>query len=135
VRVTPRKGCRRFAVLMAAAAAACVAAPRGSVAASVSASGAQRLTFLLEYIGTDYDAAVRDGSVVNQSEYGEVLRLVKQVNTDYAAQGGRSPEIAAGLRELQQSIERRAPSNDVWATTRRLLPLLSHELGGAALPA
>src|ERR1051326_8268525 len=66
---------------------------------------AQRLVFLLEYIGTDYDGAVRDGQVANQVEYGEMLRFSKQLAQEYSARRGRSPAVTAGLAELQQLIQ------------------------------
>ena len=95
---------------------------------------AQRLVFLLEYVGTDYDGAVHDGAVLNQLEYGEVLRFTKQLIREYGASPGRSEGVLAGLRELEQSIERRAPAAEVWSATRRLLPEFARTLGGAARP-
>lgn len=94
-----------------------------------------RLVFLLEYVGTDYPNAVQNGRVVSDVEYGEVLRLTKQVGREYGARVARDDAVATGLRELEQLIVRRAPSDEVWNATRRLLPDLVRALGGAARPA
>lgn len=96
---------------------------------------ARRLIYTLEYVGTDYEAAVRQGKVVNEMEYGEVLRLTRQARSEYEAGGGRSEAIRKGLRELQELIERRVSDDEVWSATRRLVPLLASELGGASPPA
>jgi high-affinity iron transporter len=99
-----------------------------------SASDAQRLTFLLQYIGTDYDRAVRDGAVINDSEYGEVLRFVRQLIQGYGARPKRERAVTDGLARLEQQMKARAPANEVWALTRQLLPKLRASLGSMARP-
>ena len=91
--------------------------------------------FLVEYVGTDYANAVQDGRVVSDFEYGEVLRFTKQIIQEYGASAGRTEAVTSGLRELEQLIVRRAPSEQVWTATRRLIPGLARSLGGAARPA
>ena len=59
---------------------------------------AQRLTYLLEYIGSDYAGAVRDGAVTNQLEYGEVLRFVKELRRGYDAVPKRSAAVGIQAR-------------------------------------
>jgi S1-C subfamily serine protease/mono/diheme cytochrome c family protein len=103
-----------------------------SAAHALAAPEPQRLAFLLEYVGSDYPNAVRDGAVVDQFEYGEVLRLVKELRRDYATVPRRAPAVATGLEELERAITQRAPADDVWSATRRLLPKLRASVGGAA---
>ncbi|HJQ82845.1 MAG TPA: trypsin-like peptidase domain-containing protein [Candidatus Binatia bacterium] len=105
------------------------------LAASPSrAADADRLIFLLEYVGTDYARAVADGRVVDQAEYGEALRFTKELSAAYGT--GRRPDaVSAGLRDLQALIERRAPADEVWSASRKLLPALARGLGGGARPA
>ena len=105
---------------------ALVAAPgRGVDFSPAPANDAQRLVFLLEYLGTDYDAAVRDGRIVNQIEYGEMLRLSDQLIEGYNVRGKTSEAVSAGLAEVQKLIKQRAAGEEVWATSRRLLPELA----------
>ena len=114
--------------------AICLLAASWARAEDAARPGSDRLVFLLEYVGTDYARAVAEGNVVNPAEYGEVLRFTKQVIAGYGA--GRRPDVvAAGLRDLEAMIVRRAPADEVWSATRRLLPALTRALGGGARPA
>ena len=69
---------------------------------------------------------------MNDFEYGEVLRLTKEVARGYAAAGGRADAVTAGLQEVTRLIESRAAPEDVWAATRRVLPGLEKAVGAAA---
>jgi S1-C subfamily serine protease/mono/diheme cytochrome c family protein len=95
---------------------------------------AGRLVFLLEYVGTDYSAAVRNGNVISTFEYGEVLRFTKQIIREYEARQKRPDDVSRGLREVQELIERRAAAPEVFAATRRVLPGLAKALGATEKP-
>ncbi|MGH7785935.1 MAG: c-type cytochrome, partial [Candidatus Binatia bacterium] len=125
-------GARGLAALLLAALLAAPGPARG-VSADPS-SDARRLVFLLEYIGTDYDGAVRDGQVVNQVEYGEMLRFSEQLIQGYRARRERSEAVATGLAELQKQIRQRAPGDEIWAASRRLLPSLVRSLAVSVRP-
>jgi len=114
----------------AALLAVCLVLAPGARAAPPPDDG-RRLVFLLEYVGTDYANAVRDGAVVNDAEYGEALRLTKEVVRRFAAAGDRPRAVAAGLQDVLRLIERRAPPDDVWSATRRVLPALAQAMGDA----
>ncbi len=114
------------ALLLRVAAPACAAEPPGD---------AGRLVFLLEYVGTDYAGAVRNGKVVSAFEYGEVLRFTKEIIREYEARQQRPDAVSHGLREVQQLIERRAAEHEVFAATRRVLPGLAKALGATETPA
>jgi S1-C subfamily serine protease len=111
-----------------------LAAPGHAAVAPASPSDAQRLVFLLEYIGTDYAGAVRDGQVVSQVEYGEMLRLTKQLIEGYGGRPARSEVVTTGLAELQTLIRQRAAAEQVRTTSRLLLPQLVRALGLSIRP-
>jgi serine protease Do len=94
----------------------------------------QRLIFLLEYVGSDYDMAVQDGNVVNAFEYDEIRGFTKELIRAYQARGDRSKAVVAGLAEVKKLIVRRAPGDEVWSATRSLLPVLTSALGRVARP-
>ncbi len=105
-----------------------------AVAGAASPPSSQRLTYLLEYVGSDYPAAVRDAAVASPLEYGEMLRIVKELRRGYDAVPGRSAAVASGLAELETLVVRRAAPDDVWRTTRRLGPELAKTVGGTPRP-
>src|SRR5262245_55714072 len=108
-----------------------------TLAATVPAAEAndpQRLVFLLEYVGTDYDLAVRDGQVVNQLEYGELVRLTKELLDRYRERPEPSEKVATGLAQLQELVRQRAPATRVWAASRKLLPELAGSLAVSVRP-
>jgi S1-C subfamily serine protease/mono/diheme cytochrome c family protein len=114
-----------IAVLQAGVASLSVAAP--------SVDG-QRLVFLLEYVGTDYGAAVRDGKVVNELEYGEVLRFTRDLRQQYGALGRASHRVASGLERMERLITDRAPAHAVWTLTHRLVPKVARTARAVVRP-
>jgi S1-C subfamily serine protease/mono/diheme cytochrome c family protein len=95
----------------------------------------QRLVFLLEYVGTDYGTAVRDGKVVNELEYGEVLRFTRDVRRQYGALRRRSPGVTRRLEEVETLLVERKPARRLWTLTRRLVPKLARSTGAVVRPA
>ena len=95
-------------------------------AAAGAPPDAGRLVYLIRYVGTDYDVAVRDGKVVDDIEYGEVRRLTREVA---AAYGPRGDAVAASLRDLERLIDQKAPGERVWTVARDLAPALAKALG------
>jgi len=108
-----------------------------AVAAHAGGSGTEpgKLVFLIEYVGTDYEGAVSDGKVVDQFEYGEVLRFTKAVLTEYAARPNPAPDVVERLRALEALIVGRAPAEAVRAATGALAPELRRVLGVETAPA
>lgn len=117
---------------MFAVALALLAAPEATRAAGTDPA---RLVFLLEYVGSDYPNAVRDGTVTNTAEYGEVLRFTNEIIRDYPARGSASDRVSQGLRGLRELIERKAAPEEVAAATRKLLPVMTKALGATSQPA
>ena len=118
-----------------AAAAPASGAAQSDAAPAKSDERAGRLVFLLEYVGMDYENAVRDGNVVDQAEYGEVLRMLKQLASEYAARPDRTVPGADGIVARQRDVQQKAPAERVYAASRKLLPRLIASVGGVALPA
>jgi S1-C subfamily serine protease/mono/diheme cytochrome c family protein len=98
------------------------------------ATDAQEIVFLLQYVGTDYGNAVRDGAVTNQAEYGEVLRFTRRAIDGYGALRRRRASVARGLARLESHIRERAPTREVWTLANRLAAKVSRTVGGAARP-
>ena len=87
------------------------------------------LVFPIEYVGTDYPNAVRDGVIVSTAEYGEVLRYVREVRERLRSRGKAADSARLGPDEVRAAIERRPPAPEVFAATRRGIPRLIR-LGG-----
>jgi high-affinity iron transporter len=122
--------------LVSAAGPAMAAEPRNAAAVPAPAADDAdgRLVYLLEYVGMDYGHAVQDGEVVDKAEYGEVLRLLKELVRDYGARRDRSPAVAKGIAAIEKDVVARAPAEKVYAASRELLPKLVASLGGAPRP-
>lgn len=144
----PRPRSASTSAVATLALAVCVCALTASANAAAPPSGAKssldapraaddragRLVFLLEYVGTDYENAVRDGKVVDPAEYGEVLRMLQQLAREYAARPDRSASVADGIAALQKDVQQRAPAERVYAASRKLLPRLIASVGGVSPP-
>jgi len=113
---------------------AAVAVALALTARAQPATDAQEIVFLLQYVGTDYGNAVRNGAVANQVEYGEVLRFTRRVIDGYGALRGHRASVSRALGTLEKRIGERAPPRDVWTLTNRLAAKVSRTVGGAARP-
>ncbi len=111
-----------------------ITAAHATQSAAPPKADSHRLVYLIEYVGTDYDRAVRDGNIVDQAEYGEALRLTRQVVHEYHANHPKPDAVAKSLADLETLITDRASSQAVWLASRAVVPLLSQALGATALP-
>ena len=95
-----------------------------------------QIVFLLEYVGSDYDAAVQGGRIVNAFEYAEVVSFAKTVEEAYLATlpNERGSETQRRLGQLRELLASKAPSAEVRALVRTLVPAMSHALGVQAWP-
>ncbi|MEE8348956.1 MAG: FTR1 family protein [Acidobacteriota bacterium] len=93
----------------------------------------ERLIFLLQYLGTDYGAAVESGQVVNDFEYQEMLEFSQLLLEQYQ-QLDPDPEILSGLEMAGQMIRDKREWAEVRALTQDLLPRLSEQLNVIAYP-
>jgi serine protease Do len=94
----------------------------------------QELIFFLQYVGSDYGAAVRNDKVADAAEYREVLDLSERIVERYQKlrpRGSARPD----LLRLHELIRRRAPWDAVRALSRELVPRIADELDVATYPA
>ena len=62
---------------------------------------AKKLVALLDYLGTDYKNAVKDGKVLSNDEYGEMQEFSKRIS-----------ELLAQLKELEKGDKARHRSRN-----------------------
>lgn len=93
----------------------------------------ERLVFLLQYLGSDYGAAVESGQVVSAFEYQEMLEFSRLLLEQYQ-QLDPDPEILSGLEEVRQMIEEKREWTEVRSLTQVLLPKLSEQLNVISYP-
>jgi high-affinity iron transporter len=93
----------------------------------------ERLVFLLQYLGTDYAAAVQAGQVVSDFEYQEMLEFSRLLLEQYR-QLDPDPEILSGLEEARQMIQQQRDWAEVRSLTQSLLPQLSEQLNVISYP-
>ena len=93
----------------------------------------ERLVFLLQYLGTDYAAAVQAGQVVSDFEYQEMLEFSRLLLEQYR-QLDPDPEILSGLEEARQMIQQKRDWAEVRSLTQSLLPKLSEQLNVISYP-
>ncbi|MEE2839177.1 MAG: cytochrome c/FTR1 family iron permease [Acidobacteriota bacterium] len=93
----------------------------------------ERLVFLLQYLGTDYAAAVQAGQVVSDFEYQEMLEFSRLLLEQYR-QLDPDSEILSGLEEARQMIQEKRDWAEVRSLTQGLLPKLSEQLNVISYP-
>ena len=100
------------------------------------ASGPEQLVFMLQYLGTDYGAAVQDGAVVSQLEYQEMLDFSQALIDRYELLKPNDPgEIPSSLQKLRNSVVARAEWEVVRGQAGKLVRGLSDEFNVTAFPA
>ena len=103
-----------------------------SSAAAEPASSSE-LVFFLQYIGTDYGTAVRDGKVIDTLEYAEMLNLSGKLFARYSALRP-DDRVRSELGRLCALIQSAAPWDAVRALTQALAPQLIEALDVASVP-
>lgn len=103
---------------------------------AVSMPNAERMLFLLQYIGVDYGGAVRAGKVIDEYEYREMNEFCKTVLAGYQQmpKAASSPKVVEQLTELQRLITARADWAEVRAVTNELIPIISKQLNVIPYP-
>jgi high-affinity iron transporter len=102
-------------------------------------SEAQQLVFLLQYVGSDYGAAVKDGVVVDQAEYREneefaKLILERFVELRPTMPPGKLAALESALRRLQELVSARADARLVKEVAEAAIPLAVEALGLRSFP-
>ncbi|MGH9322128.1 MAG: hypothetical protein ACRD3V_19865, partial [Vicinamibacteria bacterium] len=80
------------------------AADRGLPVTPGPGLGAEELLFLLQYVGSDYSAAVADGAVLDEFEYQEMLEFSRVLVEEYGRIASPGSEVGKGLDRLQSSV-------------------------------
>ncbi len=96
----------------------------------------EKLIFLLQYLGTDYGAAVQAGQVVSSFEYQEMLDFSHVLIEEYEKlrpQDG-SEELLLRFSELRRLIEDKEDWSEVRTLASSLVPALSEQLNVFAYP-
>jgi high-affinity iron transporter len=93
----------------------------------------EKLIFLLQYLGTDYGAAVESGKVISDFEYQEMLDF-SQLLLEESRQLDAPQEILTQLEKIRQLIEEKQEWSEVRGLTQILLPLFSEHLNVISYP-
>lgn len=112
-----------LAPLLVCAALASTAAAAAAAASEQSVATTWRL---LDYIAVDYREAVEAGAIVNQVEYDEMVEFsaTAAASIDGLPTTAGSSELKGRAEELQRSIQRKAPPEQIAAQARALATLL-----------
>lgn len=76
-----------------------------------------RLYSLIDYIGGDYQFAIKDGKIINQDEFAEMTEFADTSNTIYDDTGHQDPALKNILEKLRTKINDKAPVDEVIALT------------------
>ena len=76
-----------------------------------------RLYSLIDYIGGDYQFAVKNGEIINQDEFAEMTEFAETSNTIYDDTGHDDSALKNSLEQLRTKINERAPVDEVIALT------------------
>lgn len=93
----------------------------------------EKLIFLLQYLGTDYGAAVESGQIVSEFEYQEMLEFSQLLVENYQ-QLDPEPEILDGLQNIQEIIHEKGEWGALQAIAQKLLPMLAEQLHVISYP-
>ena len=100
------------------------------------ATGPEQLVFMLQYLGTDYGAAVEKGAVVSEFEYQEMLDFSQALIDRYEL---LKPEDLGGILPLLLKLQKLIEAKAEWEAVRRqagkLVQLVSSEFNVTAFPA
>jgi S1-C subfamily serine protease len=123
---------RLFALMLFATTLTAPASARGAAAAVE----AERLVFLLQYVGADYGLAVQAGQATNAFEYAEMLTLTHELEEGYAQLRGDEGSVLVrqGLERLHHLVEHRVAWEEVRTLVRELTPRLAEDLGVSVAP-
>jgi high-affinity iron transporter len=96
----------------------------------------EELLFLLQYVGSDYGGAVREGEVADQFEYQEMLEFTRILREEHQRlDGNPASPVSVGLDRLRALVESKGDPEKVRALSRELVALLTRELGLVTYPA
>jgi high-affinity iron transporter len=100
---------------------------------------AERLVFLLQYVGGDYGEAVRDGRIIDEAEYQEnrdFVSLIVERSPRLRPTLGpvRAARLETAVRSLESLVASRAEPERVKQTAQSAIPLLIEAFGLHSYP-
>ncbi len=100
-----------------------------AVPSPTNTGDAEQVVFLLQYIGTDYGVAVKDGKVIDEAEYGENTEFTNLVaeRIGELARGlprERATALTTGVAELTRLVGSRGDPAAVRELTETIIPIL-----------
>ncbi len=104
------------------------------IASATPSDDGHRLVGLLDYIGADYPAAVRDGRVVDDFEYKEMQGLVAAAR-DLLSRGTPPADLRTAVDALAAGIEAKAEPAQIAGHARRARVIVVRHFGVTLAPA
>jgi high-affinity iron transporter len=100
---------------------------------------AERVVFLLQYVASDYAAAVRDGAIVDESEYRENVEFASQAADEFAAirdslVATKAALIERALGDLVRLVHEHGSPAAVKQACEAAIPVLIEAFGLHAFP-
>jgi high-affinity iron transporter len=130
----PRVAVLAVSISLAFGAASAVEAP-----SRPSVTDASRLVFLIQYVGSDYGAAVVDGKIVDEAEYRENQDFAKQIadlleRLRPSIPPGKAAAIASPVRQLVELVDARGDARLVRNAAESAIPRLVEAFDLRAFP-
>ena len=115
----------------------CLVLQASRPAGTEASFAAERVVFMLQYVGADYGLAVADGRIANPFEYDELLRFARVLaeSAEPLRARGAPEDVGVELRKLERSIKRLEPWAEVRAIADGLAATLVERLHLVAFPA
>jgi len=101
---------------------------------SFAGDDAQRLYSLIDYIGGDYQFAVKNDSIINDEEYSEMVEFSDTALTIFNSMGGGENILKQNLEALDTKIKNKAPVLEVLNLTVEIKKSLVSEYNIATFP-
>lgn len=86
------------------------------------------------YIGSDYTVAVKNGKVINNDEYTEMLILVKEIESIYHKSNKKNKKTQSSIQRLKTLIKSKSQHKDVLKESLTLQDLIVVEFGVHTIP-
>jgi len=91
-----------------------------TVSTAFAGSGELRLYSLIDYIGGDYQFAVKNGEIINQDEFDEMTEFADTANTIFTDLGSGNTALKTSLKSLKNKINSKASVDVVIGLTAKV---------------
>jgi high-affinity iron transporter len=127
-----------FVALAVGGEGALVLAPRAALAADEPGRTTQRLAQVVDYVAADYPGAVRDGQIIEESEWNEQRELLAEARKLVPELGGSESDralLTGQLSEVAQAVEKKAAPEAVQKLCRTVRQTLKQTFALRMVPA